>query len=94
MGPLDYTSLPDVYSADGGSVSRDVFEATEGVEFCDDACQPASGGGTCSALSCYEVNARVFVFVSASMSVSMSVSIPVLVFSFSLVLFSSVYGFY
>lgn len=52
---LDYTDLPDVYSADGGNVSRDLFETTKGVEFCDDPCQPASGGSTCSALSCYEV---------------------------------------
>eukprot|EP00904_Undaria_pinnatifida_P008352 jgi/Undpi1/4647/HiC_scaffold_18.g08001.m1 len=58
VGPLDYTALPDIYDASGVSVSRDVFEATEGVELCDDPCQPASGGSTCTALSCYETSWR------------------------------------
>lgn len=49
---LDYDSLPPLFSADGTSVPRDDIE---GTGLCDDPCQPISGGGTCRALSCYEV---------------------------------------
>lgn len=52
---LDYSNLPPVFSADGTNVSRTAFEEAVGAELCDDPCQPASGGSTCKALSCYEV---------------------------------------
>ncbi|CAM9791928.1 unnamed protein product, partial [Ectocarpus fasciculatus] len=52
---LDYDNLPPIFSADGTNVSRASFvEANGADQLCDDPCQPASGGSTCRALSCYE----------------------------------------
>lgn len=52
---LDYDNLPPLFAADGTSVPRD---DVDGTSLCDDPCQPISGGGTCRALSCYEVRRR------------------------------------
>ncbi len=52
---LDYDSLPPVFAADGTSVPRADFEEANNAQLCDEPCQPASGGRTCRALSCYEV---------------------------------------
>lgn len=52
---LDYDDLPPVFAADGTSVPRAEFEEATSAQLCDDPCQPASGGRTCRALSCYEV---------------------------------------
>lgn len=55
-GLLDYTNLPDIYNAGGVNVSREDFKNDNlGRNFCDDPCQPTSGGDTCSALVCLEV---------------------------------------
>ncbi|CBJ32340.1 conserved unknown protein [Ectocarpus siliculosus] len=52
---LDYDNLPPIFSADGTNVSRASFvAANDADQLCDDPCQPASGGSTCRALSCYE----------------------------------------
>ncbi|CAM9493483.1 unnamed protein product [Ectocarpus sp. 4 AP-2014] len=52
---LDYDNLPPIFSADGTNVSRALFVADHDADqLCDEPCQPASGGSTCRALSCYE----------------------------------------
>lgn len=57
---LDYDNLPPIFSADGTNVSRASFvAANDADQLCDDPCQPASGGSTCRALSCYEVRFRL-----------------------------------
>lgn len=63
---LDYSNLPPIFSADGTNVSRASFvAANDADQLCDDPCQPASGGSTCRALSCYEVRRCRFYGVRA-----------------------------
>lgn len=53
-GELDYESLPSIYDANGEvAASRDSFESDGLCD--DDGCTPTSGGSTCDALACLEV---------------------------------------